>query len=158
MNRSDNWSQRRYELTNDNVYSPCLCLGLSACEWWQQSPHSAQQDKLSCSVVCRPLLFRLALKWQDRYHKGQQLPLGNICMSAGLSASFSVSICHPFIVLYSCFLCPSFIPHSTLFLSLIPALWGGWKKMDQLWGTKQASYMELLKSQRKAETKCFQSR
>lgn len=76
---------------------------LYPCAWIcsrQQSPRSAQQDKLSCSVVCRLLLFRPSLKWQDHYHKGQLLPLGNICMSASLSASFPVSICHPFIVLF----------------------------------------------------------
>lgn len=92
----------------------------------QQSPHSAQQDKLSCSVACCPLLFRLSLKWQDRYHRGQLLPLGSICMSASLSASFSVSICHPFIVFFPRLLVPSFIPTNTVFLSVL-SLYAGWK-------------------------------
>lgn len=106
-----------------------LFLGLFACELWQQSSCSAQQDKLSHSVVCRPLLFRLSLKWQDCYHKGQLHPLGNICMSASLSASFSVSICHPFSVLFPCFLISFFfILLNTLSLSFILSLCFGWKR------------------------------
>lgn len=128
------------------ILHPCAWICLR-----QQSPHSAQQDKLSWSVICRLLLFRPSLKWQDHYHKRQLLPLGNICMSASLSASFPVSICHPFIVLFSCFLVPSFILPNTLFLSLILSLYGGQKTMHRLWGTKQDICMKKGTSERKAE-------
>lgn len=126
-------------------------LGLFASKMWQRSPRSAQQNKLSSSVVCHPLLFRLSLKWQDHYHEGLLLPLGNICMSASLSASFSISICHPFIVLFSCFLIPYFILPDTLVLSVILSLCGGWIRMDKLRGTKRAMYMKKEKSQRELE-------
>lgn len=102
-----------------------------------------------------PLLFRLSLKWQDHYHEGQLLPLGNICMSASLSSSSSISICHHFIVLFSCFLIPHFILPDTLVLSLILSLCGGWKRMDKLRGTKRATYMKKEKSQRELVWQSF---
>lgn len=112
-------------------------------------PHSAQKDKLSHSTVCCPFLFGLLLKWQDHYHKGQLLPLGNICMSASLSASFSVSICHSFIVFYPCFLAPSFMLPNTVCHSFSHG------KVDQLWETLGVSCLENTKYQKKVETKMF---
>lgn len=125
MQRSSLWMS--YELRDANVYSLSVWLGVFACEWWQQSPRFAQQDKLSCSVLCHPLLFRLSLKWQDRYHKGQPLPLGNICMSARLSASSPISICPSFIVLFFLFSCSLF--YSTQYtLSVTHSLTPWWMK------------------------------
>lgn len=92
---SNVWNDKRF------ILHPCVPVNHASI-----LPHSPQQDNLSRSAVCCPSLFGLLLKWQDHYHKGQLLPLGNICMSTSPSASFSVSICHSFIVFYPCFLLP----------------------------------------------------
>lgn len=84
-------------------------------------------SRINSPIPLRSVLFRLSLRRQNLYHRGQLLPLGNICMSASLSASFSVSICHPSIVFYPCFLAPSFILPSTVRLSLIVL----WKTRDR---------------------------
>lgn len=72
-------------------------------------------------------LFRRLLKWQDHYHKGQLLPLGNICMSASLSASSCLNLSSSHCLIFYFFLVPSFILPSTVFMSLIHSVDAGWK-------------------------------